>query len=142
MTTDKILLITVCCVGLILLQILKYYVIRCHKLERKLRAIYHSELPDLSILANKKTSPTTTAVGIPTINATLPAPSAISGSSVANNVAITNVSASAISTIIAMFPKAVRSMALRIRHVNQDREEPISISDSVKAVIIITRSIY
>lgn len=122
MTIENILLISVCCVGLIFLQILKYYIIRCHTLERKLKVLnYHSksselfELPDLNNLVNKKMSPTITAVGRPTINTNLATPSSILGNNVENSAKIMNASASRIAKIIPSFANVLKVITSRVR---------------------------
>jgi hypothetical protein len=117
------LIVLVCCVSLIFLQILKCYIVRCHTLERKLRVLsYHPGRPILNILANTKISPTIATAGKPIINANLPAPPAMFGSNMANNVAINTPSASSIAKIITpnriakitntipQFPKVVKVM--------------------------------
>ena len=49
MATQEILTIIVCCVSLVFLQILKYYIVKCHVLERKVRALsYQKEQYEIS----------------------------------------------------------------------------------------------
>ena len=118
MTIENILTVLVCCVSLIFLQVLKYYVIKCHTLECKLKRLsHHSESLDLNILSNRKMSPTITAIGTPTIKANLPASSVILGSNVASNVPIINPSASKIAKAMSIFPrlsKVVKVMIAKI----------------------------
>jgi hypothetical protein len=128
MTTEETLLVVVCCVSLICLQILKYYMVRCHTLERKVRVLsYDSDPPD-SILANAKISPIPTARGNPISSTYFPGLSSIFGRSVASIVPTIRASASKTITIITTLPRlatVLKGYRDKSMTVNQQREEPV-----------------
>ena len=109
-------LIIVCTAGLVSVQIAKYYVIKCIRLEREVKKLRHQlESPDLNILDTNTMSPTSMTRGKEIIRTILPVPSGIIENNLMNNGTKIIVS-TMIKTIKAInpFPKAIRIIATKI----------------------------